>query len=892
VSVVRELLSRFFALFRKPDLDRELDQDLHEHLGMLVEEYRQRGMDEREAWRAARIRLGGIEQIKEIHREQRGFRFLATLSQDVGYAVRQMHRSPGFALVAVLTTALAIGMNAGIFSVLNALAFQPVTMRGAQRLISIYPTFHGRKIRHTSGSVHMFSYAEYKAYRDESHVFSGLAGYVPFVDAAVGGEHPTNVSGSLVTCNYFEVLNQPPVLGREFVDTDCAATGGSPVVVLSNDFWRGHVAADPHVLGSTISLNHTLFTVVGIEPPGFGGTEIAPSAFWVPITMEAALMPGNAFLDNPDLSWISVLGHPKPRMTLDQIRADLDVITSRLDAQHPGTMKVIVREATLFNRPEERAFILNVGVVLLLAVTMVLLIACANIANFLLARAASRRREIAVRLTLGASPGRLVRQLLTESVLLSLIGGALGVLISLVTFGFLVRFVIEHLPPGLPQMVLNISADARVLSYSLGITLVTGVVFGLAPALQSSKADVSLDLKVTGVSEANRPRRGELLRNLFVSIQVAVCMVLLLAAGLLLHGLYEAQTIEPGFERKGIAAATFRLEQQGYSRSQAEALHRRIKDALLALPDVDSLAETQSIPLGNEHFGTLAQLPGNSQEQPVSYNRVSPNFFSMLGIPIVRGRTFTEAEVQTSSQVVIVSEELSRRFWPGADPVGETLQLLGEGSLPKEVIAVVKDTQVDHLGESHPKFLYMPIDRKAGDSNHFLVHSTRDETTALHEMRRTIRTLDPNLSFSVLPLEDNVDAFRALSRVVAAVSGSLGGLALVLTIIGVYGLVAYSVSQRTREIGIRMALGADGRGVVGMIVRQALLPVILGALVGIASCAAISRIFSSLLFGVSPLDSISFVMVPLFLLGVAAIASCIPAWKATRVDPLLALRYE
>jgi predicted permease len=608
--------------------------------------------------------------------------------------------------------------------------------------------------------------------------------------------------------------------------------------------------------------------------------------------MQAALMPGNTFLDNPDVSWISVLGCPKPRMTLDQVRAELDVITSRLDAQRPGTMKVMVREATLFNRPEERAFILNVGVVLLIAVTVVLLIACANIANFLLARAAGRRRELAVRLMLGASRGRLVRQLLTESMLLSLIGGALGVLISFVTFGFLVRFVIEHLPPWLPQMVLSLSPDARVLSYSLGVTLVTGVVFGLAPAMRSSRAEVSVDLKATGDSEATRSRRGEPLRNLFVSVQVAVCMVLLLEAGLLLHGLYEAQTIEPGFERKGIAAVTFRLKQQGYSRPQAEALHHRIKEALLAFPDVDSMAETQSIPLGNEHFGTLAQLPGNSQDQPVSYNRVSPNFFSMLGIPILRGRTFTEAEVRTDSQVVVVSEELARRFWPGADPVGKTLQLLGEESLPKEVIAVVKDTQVDHLGESHPRFLYMPIDRKAGASNQFLVHSKLDEATALDEMRRTIRILDPNLSFSIVPLEDNVDAFRALSRIVVAVSGSLGGLALVLTTIGVYGLVAYSVSQRTREIGIRMALGADGQGMVGMIVRQALLPVMLGALVGIASCAAISRIFSSLLFGVSPLDPISFVVVPVFLLGVATIASCIPARKATRVDPVLALRYE
>jgi macrolide transport system ATP-binding/permease protein len=892
VSLIRELFSRLFAPFRKAALDQELDKDLHEHLEMLVGEYRERGMNEQEARRAARIRFGGIEQIKEMHREQRGLQSLETLSQDVRYAVRQMRRTPGFALVAVLTTALAIGMNAGIFSVLNALAFHPVAVRGGERLVSVYPIFQGRKIRHTSGSIHMFSYAEYKAYRDENHVFSSLAGYVPFVDAAVSGELATDVSGSLATCNYFDVLNQHPVLGRGFVDGDCEIAGGTPVVVLSNDFWRGHFAADRDVLASTISLNHTVFRIVGVAPPGFVGTEIAPSAFWAPITMQVALMPGRAFLDNPDLSWIAVLGGPKPGITLDQVRADLNVITNRLDAQHPGTMKVMVREATLFNRPEERAFVLNVGVVLLIAVTMVLLIACANVANFLLARAAGRRRELAVRLALGASRGRLVRQLLTESVLLSLIGGALGMLISFATFGSLVRFVIEHLPAGLPPMALTLSPDARVLSYCFFVTLITGVVFGSAPALRSSRAEVSVDLKATGGGEALRARRGELLRNVFVSVQVAVCMILLLVAGLLLHGLYEAQTIEPGFERKGISAVTLHLEQQGYGKPQAEALHHRIKDALSALPGVDSMAETESIPLGNEHFGTLAHLPTNAQDQPVSYNRVSPNFFSMLGIPILRGRTFTRTEVQTDSHVVIVSEELARRLWPGADPVGKTLQLLGEGTLPKEVIGVVKDTQVDHLGESHPRFLYMPIDGRVGASKQFLVHSTLDEAAALQGMRRTIRILDPNLSFSVVPLEDNLDAFRALSRIVVAVAGLLGGLALILTTIGVFGLVAYSVSQRTREIGIRMALGADSQGVVRMIVRQALLPVVLGAVVGIASCAAVSRVFSSLLFGVSPFDSISFVGVPLFLLGVATIASYIPARRGTRVDPLLALRYE
>jgi predicted permease len=889
MSRLREFLLRLLAVFRGSCLDRELDEELREHCEMLVEEYRHEGMSEMEARRAARIRLGGVEQIKEMHRDQRKLRFLEALGQDARYALRQIQRTPGFALLTVLTIALVIGMNAGIFSILNALAFQPIAVRSGERLLSVYPTFQGRG-RDVSGSINMFSYSEYKVYRDENHVFSGLAGYVPFISAAVGGEHSSDATGTLATCNYFDVLNQRPTLGRVFVDSDCAVAGGNAVVVLSNDFWRGQRGADSEIVGKTISLNHTNFTVIGVAAPSFAGTEVASSVFWAPITMQAALMPGSAFLNNADLSWISVLGNPKPAMTMDEVRADLDVITSRLDAEHPGTMKVWVREAALVNRPEERGVILTVGAVLLTAVSLVLLIGCANIANFLLARGASRRREIAVRLALGASRGRLVRQLLTESGLLALIGGVLGVIVSVITFEPLVRLVIAHLPPGLPPMALRLSLDVRVLAYSLAVTLVTAIVFGLAPALRSSREDLNTGLKATSGGELDHPRHAGAFGNVLVSGQVAVCMTLLIAAGLLLRGLYEAQRIDPGFDRKGLTAVTFQLEQQGYSKAQANALHQRMKEMLWSLPGVDGLAETRIVPLSNVHWGTLAQVPGTGAQQPISYNRVSPNFFAMMGIPIVRGRSFSVEDVMTGAQVVVVSEELARRFWPGTDPLGKSLSLLGE--LPQIVIGVAKDAQVDHLGESHPKFLYLPTDMKTEAASQFLIHSRLDDASTLREMREMISVLDPNLSFSAGRLEDNLDAFRSLSRIVVVVSGALGGLALLLTLIGVYGLVSYAVSRRIREIGIRMALGANGQDVLGMILRQALLPVALGAVVGIAGCAAVSRILSSFLFGVSPLDPVTFAVLPVILLGIAALAGYVPGRRAARVDPMVALRYE
>ena len=892
IAWINEAAARLRGLFRRKVSDADFDAELRAHFELLVDNYRARGMSESEARRQAHIRMGGMEQIREAHRQQRGVPFLETLAMDVRYGARQLLRTPGFTVVAVLTIALGIGINTGVFSVLDAMALQPLVLRTGQTLVSVYPVFEGARHRNAHNSENMFSYAEYIAYRDENHVFSGLAGYVPFVPAIAAGERPQEIDGTLASCNYFDVLMERPAMGRAFAASDCAAPGANPVVVISDDYWRNALGADPEIIGKTISLNRTNLAIIGVAPRGFEGTEISPAAFWAPITMQPQLMPGRKFLDDPDLSWIAVIGRVKPRVSLAEANSEMAVITARLQSANTGSMRTVVRTASLFNRPEERGIIFTVGAVVLCAVALVLLIACANIANLLLARAAGRKREIAVRLALGASRRRLIRQMLTESLLLAAIGGALGTFLSFVSFDALLRAVIAHLPAGAPPLAVHLSPDSRVLAFALAITLLTGITFGLVPALQSSRSDVNSSLKDECADSSVRSARRGVLRNVLVGAQIAVCMTLLLTAGLLLRGLLHAQTIDPGFQMRGLHALTFDLTQQGYSSAQASALRAQLKERVSSLPGVESVAEASTVPLADQHWQTETIDAKTGASRAVSYNRVSPNFFSLLEIPIVHGRIFSAADAQAGTHPVIVTEALARNFWPGEDPLGKSLRVFGSGSPPSEVIGVAQDVQVDHLGEAHPVFLYVPVDPKDEAQTGFIIRSTRDDASTLASIRAAVHDIDPQFSFALTRLEDNLANFQAFSRIVAAVSGTLAALALLLASMGVYGLVSYAVSRRIREIGIRMALGADGRDVMKLILSQALRPVMVGALIGTVCCAGISRIFGSLLFGVSALDPLSFAVVPAFLIAVAALASYLPARKAMRVDPMVALRYE
>jgi len=540
--------------------------------------------------------------------------------------------------------------------------------------------------------------------------------------------------------------------------------------------------------------------------------------------------------------------------------------------------------------PEARKMVFGVGAVLMAAVGMVLLIACANVANLLLARAAGRHKEIAIRLSVGASRGRLVRQLLTESMLIALLGGVLGSFIAVWSFEAIVKFILQHLPHGVPPLMMNVGPDFRVLGYALILSIVTGVFFGLAPALQASRPDLNSVLKDAGNGVVGRSGTGGFLRNALVGAQICVCMVLLIAAGLLLRGLYMAQTIDPGFTLKNVATVSFNLRGLGFDAEHAAVFNRQVIERLAALPGVDSVAQTAVTPLSDSHRGTMFSLPGQSGNRQVEINSVTPEYFSMLGIPIVRGRNFTETETRTGAAVTIVTETTARRFWPGEDPIGKLITEMP--STTKQVIGVARDTQVSHLSRSNETYLYMPAGPKEQEHLQLLVHSSDGFASTAKGIHAAVHALDPDVLADVARLEDNLEFWRTPPRIVAILAGSLGALGLLLASIGVYGVVSYAVSGRIREIGLRMTLGADTREVMKMILRQAMRPVLIGAAIGIVACAAVSRILSSMLFGLSAHDPLAFIAVPLLLLSIALLASYVPARRATKVDPMVALRYE
>ena len=896
MPVLRNILDGLKGLFRRKEMEQQLDEELAAYLEIAVEKRIESGMSRSEALRAARAEMGSVTAVKEqVHRA--GWEsVLGDFGRDLRFGARMLRSNPSVTLVAVLTLALGIGMNAGIFTILNGAALRLLPVPHAQDLFMVSQDFsksRGPVSRNVHNDGSFFSYSEYREYRDHNQVFTGLLAYAPFVQASLGGARPQPLIGTLVSCNYFVVLEVPQQFGRglDDSDSDCATPRASPVVVLSDELWRTSFAADPTIVGKNINLNHTSFVVAGVAPAGFYGTEPVKSQFWAPLNLQSALARDRDYLHDDKLSWLGLIGRTKPDVSPAPVRANLSVIASRIDKLQPGRVTTIaVRNATLFAATEERSMLLGAGAVFLLAVGLVLLIACANVANLLLARATARRKEIAVKRALGATRWRLVRQLLTESLLLALLGGTLGSVVAVWFSASLLKFIFANLPQGTPSFAVNVSPDLHVLAYALALMLGTGIAFGLAPALHATRAGLMLAMKEEGAETQVGSVRTGWIRGTLVSAQIAVCMLLLLSAGLLLRGLRRTHTIDPGFSMKDIDVVSFDLVGAGYSDQRALAFQRQLSERISAIPGVDRVAQAHFSPLSNDHWVENYSVPGKKLDFDAEYNNVSPGYFPLLNIPIVRGRDFTDAEARAGSPVVILTESTARHVWPGEDPIGKAIREASGGTdAGLQVIGVAKDAQVAFLGDATKLYVYRPAGPKEQTRMLLMAHA-RDSAAIVKSIKMAGQALDPELVVQVTKLEDNMEYWRAPSRIVSIMSIVLGGLALLLASIGVYGMVSYAVSRRIREIGIRMALGAGVGNILSLIVRQGMRPVVVGAGIGIACCAAVSSFMSSVLYGVSPWDPISFIFVPAFLLAVALAACWIPARKAARVDPVESLR--
>jgi len=814
------------------------------------------------------------------------------LWQDLRFAVRMMWKNPGVTLVVMLSLAIGIGANTMIFSLINAILLRPLPGIVEQnRLADIHGT-------DASGKTYRgLSYPDYEYYRDENKVFDGLLAMSYMSLSLNTGGTPERAFGLIVSGNYFDVLGTRPAQGRFFLPDEDKTPGTHPVAVVSYGLWQRRFGLDPGLVGKSITLNGHPFTVIGVAPKGFGGMWVGlmPDV-WVPMAMHAQVRPGEDQMKR-DSAWLKMRGRLKDGVALEQAQAEMNMLARQLEQAYPETNrgKGVQLETTETLPNKERKQVVIFMSMLMVVVGLVLLIACANVASIFLARAAARNKEIAIRTALGASRSRLIRQLLTESVMLFLLGGIAGVLVGVWTINLLLAFK----PPGGLQISLDVGLDWTVLIFTLLVSLLTGIIFGLAPALRASRADIISPLKAETAGGISRRSRG---REVFVIAQFAISLILLIGGGLFLRSLQNARAIDPGFKPDGVYTTFFDLSLLGYDETHAREFYRQIVERTEAMPGVRGVSLARLVPLSGD--GSTINVKVAGHEPPagqdafsIDANAVDTRYFQMLGVPLVRGRNFSEADRPDGPQVAIINETMARRFYGTVDAVGKTFTIDSPDKAQDtmvEVIGVAKDGKYVTIGEAPRPYIYLSFQQSyAPVATLHVSVATADAPSVIASIRHEVQTLDANLPIlEVMPMIERVGFSLAPLRLAATVVGALGLLGLLLAAVGIFGTVSYSVAQRTREIGIRMALGARHRDVLWLVIRQGMWLAFIGIAAGLLLAFLITRALIGLLYGVSATDPVVFAGIALLLASVAFVACFIPARRATRVDPMIALRYE
>jgi len=898
--MLSDILFRLRSLFRRNAVEAELDDELRFHFEQQVEKCIRAGMTREEGRRQARLSVGGIDQVKEECREERGVQHMENLLQDLRYGWRMLVKKPAFTIVAVLTLALGVGANTAIFSIVNAVLLRSLPYRDPDRLVRVFFNEPGVGLRDVR-----FSKPELDDLQTRAGVFEDVTPIFEGSEDLTGVQQPERVEGVNGSIGYFSMLGVIPQIGRLFGPQDFAP-GFASVAVISDGLWRRAYGADPNVLGRTIRIDNDPHTIIGVLPPGFrhpgptvsGDVEVFCAAGFT-ATPFPPPMRGTRIL-------VSGIGRLKPGLTLAQAQARLTAMAAQLRHDFP-TDYPPQAQWTIEIQPLQETLVGKVRpmlLVLLGAVILIVFIVSLNIANLLLARASGRQQEMAVRLALGASRGRMVRQMLTESMLLSLIGGATGIATAVGGLGFILRFV----PANLPRLN-EVRIDWVVLAFALLISILTGLVFGLAPALHSAKAVLSSGMREGGRGSGYSTKTGRL-RDVLIVSELAFAVILMVGAGLLLRTLWDLLQENPGFNPTQLVTANIQLPNPNDPKTdpyldtpRRATFSRELLRHLKTIPGVQLAAITSALPttntnpsavggIANEGFAIEDRPVESSQDLHAERIRVSPDYFKVLQSTPLRGRSFTEGDEDGKPLVAIIDESTSRKYWPDRDPLGRRVRFARDATKPwTTVVGIVRDIKSDGLDIDGVPHIYVSTYQDSSRRLSVVLRTSLPTSLLEQQIRHEIQSIDPGLPvFNVSSMNDVLDRSLASRRFSADLVGGFAGVALVLASLGIYGLLAFMVGQRSREIGLRIALGARPADILKLIVTKGVVLAGVGIIAGVILSASTASMMASLLYGVRPHDPAVFVVVPLLLFAVAVLASYVPAWRATKVDSMTALR--
>jgi macrolide transport system ATP-binding/permease protein len=890
VTAIRVFLRRLSGLFRTKRLERDMDEEFDFHLQNQVAENVRSGMSSDEALTAARRRFGGVAQAKEAYREAHALPFFQVLWQDLRFGFRMLRRNPGFSILAILCLTIGIGATTAVFSWIEGVLLRPFPgVAHQERMMAVAGTYRG--VAGAPGDSTDLSWPDFQDFQRNCKLFDAfIVDRITGVTLAIG-DRADRTTGSIVSANYFDALGVRPILGRGFEPAENNGRNAHPVVVISYQMWRERFHGDPAIIGRAQMLNGMPHTIIGVAPEGFYGTFVGwAMQFWVPVSMQERFTRDGYQLEDRGAPWIEGYVLLKPGVTGQQAQAEITAVASRLENDYPATNRGRgVRLFPLWKTPFNNAGTLFPTLSVALAVVcFVLLIACANVGNLLLVKAFGRRHEMTVRLAVGAGRGRLLKQLLTEGLILSAIAAACGLLVA--------NWCRNLLPLLLPSrggvmMRLPGEIDWRVLVLSTGVCLISAVFFGLVPALQSGKIDLASALKAESGGVVGGSRRA-ILRGGLIVVQVSLSFVLLVGAGLLLKSLGAIQNTSPGFSTHGVLTTSVDLTAAGYDTERARNFQDALTDRLQSLGGVQSVAFARVTPFSYTGYSSApiavdGYVIAPDEDPTVDYDEVGPGYFATMGIPLVEGREFTRADKENAPLAAVVNEVMAAKYWRGRSPVGSRLQVKGRWM---QVVGTAKVSKYRNLAEARKPFFYVAMRQNINGLN-LNIRTSLGPEAVTKALVREIHALDANLApGEVITMQEQVDRTTAVQRVAVTMLGVFGGLALLLAAIGLYGVMSYTVSQRTRELGLRMALGASTSNLLGLVLSHGLALTACGVVLGAAAALSLTRLMGSLLYNVSPRDPLAFGSA-FVVMAIAALLACfLPAWRAAWIDPVRALR--